>query len=267
MGGRTDAGLPGPYPPYAGDLGSDLRRGQDTADTGFRPLAEFDLQCADRMPFDEFHEALETEPAIGGTTAEVTRADLEDQVTAVQMVFGHSSFAGVVQTSGGGGPLVEGDDRRCAQRAEAHARHVHDRRRPERARPAARRAEYLAAFQPVVVGCRCRQRENRWFDDEIVRRLFQVVVRAEAEAGVHLLCRRVHPAALVAAERPLLVIAGHDVLAQLRADVLQQEAQVPDDREGSQDRVLALYQVVERHRAHRQDDSQRCPSDHRHAPY
>ena len=54
----------------------------------------------------------------------------------------------------------------------------------------------------------------------------------------------VDPAPLVARERPLLVVGGDDVLAQLRPERLEQVAQVPDDREVAQDRAAALHQVV-----------------------
>ena len=53
-----------------------------------------------------------------------------------------------------------------------------------------------------------------------------------------------HPPPLVAAERPLLVVVRHDVLTELRADGLEPVADVPDDREIPEDRVLALQQVV-----------------------
>ena len=64
-----------------------------------------------------------------------------------------------------------------------------------------------------------------------------------------LLRRRVDPAALITAERPVGVVVGDDVLAQLGADGLEQVPQVADDREVAQDRVASLRQVVDAHRA------------------
>jgi hypothetical protein len=74
--------------------------------------------------------------------------------------------------------------------------------------------------------------------------LLEVLVGAEAHVGVGLLGRGVDPAALVAVEGPLVLIGGHDVLAQLGTEGLEDEAQVPDDGEVPQHGVLALEQVV-----------------------
>jgi hypothetical protein len=86
-------------------------------------------------------------------------------------------------------------------------------------------------------------RERRVLDDRVVVHPFQVVVGAEPEVAVGQLRRRVHPAPLVAAEGPLRVVVRDDVLAQLGADGLEQEPQVPDDRVVAQDGVAALQQV------------------------
>jgi hypothetical protein len=74
--------------------------------------------------------------------------------------------------------------------------------------------------------------------------VLEVVVGAEPEIVVLQLGGGVDPAALVTAERPLLVVARDDVLPQLRADGLEQEAGVPDDRKVAQDRVPALDEIV-----------------------
>ncbi len=50
---------------------------------------------------------------------------------------------------------------------------------------------------------------------------------------------------MVAGEGPLIVVVGDDVLPELGPDRFEGVAQVPDDREVAQDRVLALDQVVE----------------------
>jgi hypothetical protein len=60
----------------------------------------------------------------------------------------------------------------------------------------------------------------------------------------NVLTSRFDDAALVARERALLVVRRDDVLAQLRTDRLEHVAEVADDREVAQDRVLALAQIV-----------------------
>ena len=55
------------------------------------------------------------------------------------------------------------------------------------------------------------------------------------------------------------VVVGDDVLAQLGPDGLEEEAQVPDDREVAQDRVLALHEVVDRHDDEERDDRHQQP--------
>ena len=75
--------------------------------------------------------------------------------------------------------------------------------------------------------------------------MLDVVVGAEAEVVVLELGGRVDPAALVAAERPLLVVACDDVLPQLGAEALQEEAQVPVTG-GPEDGVPLLRHVARR---------------------
>ena len=123
---------------------------------------------------------------------------------------------------------------------------------PERLGPPRGTAEHLGARQRSGrVGVhrlvrRPGDREGHLLDDRVVPRVLEVVVGAEPEVGVLALGRRVHPAPLVAAERPLLVVVGDDVLAQLGTDRLEEEAEVPDDREVAQDGVLLLHEVVDR---------------------
>jgi hypothetical protein len=82
-------------------------------------------------------------------------------------------------------------------------------------------------------------------DHRIAGRVLEVVVRTEAEVVVVLLRRRVDPAALVAGERPLLVVAGDQVLPQLRAHRLQEVAGVAQHREVPEQGVLPLHEVAD----------------------
>jgi hypothetical protein len=126
--------------------------------------------------------------------------------------------------------------------------------------PAVRGAEDLARRDDVLgrrAGRALLRRvlgERRVLEDEEVVDVLHVVVRAEAERVDLALGRRVDPAALVARERPLLVVARDDVLAQLGADALDQVPPVADEREVAQDRVAALQRVARGDRSQRGAD-------------
>src|SRR5690606_28656595 len=131
----------------------------------------------------------------------------------------------------------------------AHRRRVDDRLRTKRVLATAEPAEDAHARDVVlrVVAGLAGVRRVVWtraVPDEDVARAVGIVVRAEAEVVVLFLRRRVDPAALVARERPLLVVAGDDVLAQLGTDGLEPVAEVTDDGEVAQDRVTLLRHVV-----------------------
>jgi hypothetical protein len=81
-------------------------------------------------------------------------------------------------------------------------------------------------------------------DDRVAHRVLDVVARAEPEVVVLELGRGVDPPALVAAERPLLVVAADDVLPQLGSDVLDPVAGVREHREVPLQCVGLLGQVA-----------------------
>ena len=117
------------------------------------------------------------------------------------------------------------------------ARESDSRRRPERRAPAMRLPEDLRRCQRVV-GTRARLsvrgralRERRLPEHDKPVRLLQIVVGPEPERVDLPFRGRVHPPALVARERALLVVGRDDVLAQLGTDRLEQEAHAPDQRE------------------------------------
>src|SRR5262249_14222568 len=76
--------------------------------------------------------------------------------------------------------------------------------------------------------------------------------------------RRVDPPPLVARKRPLLVVAGDDVLAELRAEGLEDVAQVADEREIADDRVALLRHVIQRNQDQKNDDTHDGPQAGRH---
>ena len=243
----------GRYAPDGGDFGSDLGTGQHAAQTGLRPLTELDLDGPDRRrgrhPVDQPRKA---ESAVAIAAAEVAGANLPDQVAAVEVVRRHPALAGVVQRAGRGCALVERGDGRGAERPEAHRRDVDQRQGPESFGPAASPAQHLGRGQRhsrvgvIGLAVRGRRRKRGVLDDRVVMDPFQIVVGAEPEVSVGRLRGRVHPAPLVTAERPLRVVVGDDVLAQLWANRLEQEPQVADDRVVAQDGVPALQQVPAR---------------------
>ena len=94
------------------------------------------------------------------------------------------------------------------------------------------------------------QRKGGLFDNQVVRREFEVVVRSEPEIIILILGRCIEPAPLLPAERPLFRVAGNDVLSKFRADCLEQITEMADDRKVAQDGMLTLRQVVDNHRDH-----------------
>ena len=124
-------------------------------------------------------------------------------------------------------PSVERLDRVAGQRAEAHPGDVDDRRRAgtRAARPRGPPITLADGQRALLVrvrgGRRAGPAEGAVLDDGVALDVLDVVVGAEPEVVVLQLRGGVDPAPLVAAERPLLVVAGDDVLPQLRAEPLE----------------------------------------------
>jgi hypothetical protein len=233
-----------------------------SAEAGLGALAQLDLQSPHRSAGHQVLEPVQIEPAAVVAAAEVRGADLEDQLAAVPVVRRQAALAGVLQAAGQRRAAVQRLDRGAGQRAEAHPGDVHHRLRPERPGPAARRAQDLRARYGGLVPGRGGRRGHRppegaVLDDRVSGRVLEVVVGAEAEVVVLLLRRGVDPSPLVAGERPLLVVAGHHVLAQLRPDRLDRVPAVPDHREVAQQRMVPLQEIAHGDRGHRREGSGR----------
>src|SRR5262245_27982453 len=99
------------------------------------------------------------------------------------------------------------------------------------------------------------QRENGMFDDQVIRREFNLVVGTETEVVVLSLRGSVDPTALVSIERTLLTVAGDNVLPQLWSDGFEQIPEMTEDREVPKDGMLALYQIID---DDCQDDCENC---------
>ena len=266
---RADAVHALRHPARRGDLRRHLDAGQHTTEPRLGALAELDLQRAHRRRGHRVLEPGEVEAAVLVTAAEVAAADLVDQVAAAAVVGRDAALAAVLQAPRQRRAAVERGDGVGRQRTEAHAGDVDDGVGPERVPSAARGAEHLRARQPRLLAAVLARRrdggtERPVLDDHVAGRALDVVVGAEPEVVVLELGRGVDPAALVAGERAFVVVAGDDVLAQLRPDPLDEVAAVADHGEVAQDRVPALDQVVGRDRSGRGD--RRCRPEGRPRP-
>ena len=87
---------------------------------------------------------------------------------------------------------------------------------------------------------RMRAPERPMMDDHIAGAVLEVSIGAETEIVVLHLGRGIDPTPLVSAERPLLLVAGNDVLTKLGTDRLQPETCVPHHRKVAQDRMPPL---------------------------
>src|SRR5690625_1080001 len=97
MAGRAHAFFAPRDPAGACDLRIDLGCRPDAAQSGFRALAQFLRYAFDLIDGGIFGELLRVESAVGGTRAEVPRADLPHQVTVMtQVIRRETAFAGVV---------------------------------------------------------------------------------------------------------------------------------------------------------------------------
>ncbi len=246
----ADAVLAGTDAADPGDLVRDLRRRQHPAEARLGALGELDLERPDRSLGQPGAELVEAELAVRGATAEVARADLEDQLPAVAMGRRQASLPGVLQAGRQRRSAVDGLHGRPGQRAVAHRRGVHRRRGPEGMSATAGATEDLRGGQQVLRsrsrGPRRRRRRGERLLLEHRQGLdgVELVVGPEPEGVLLPLRRRVDPAPLVPRERPLLVVGGDDVLPKPGARRFEREARVPDEREVAQDRVASLQHVV-----------------------
>ena len=229
------------------DLRRDLRGGKHAAEAGLGSLAELELDGAHRMLLHHGRQALEVESAALVACAEVPRAELPDEVAAVQVMRCDAALSRVVQASRQRRAAVQRLHGGPGKRSEAHPADADHRLGPERVSPAPSAAQDLGARHRVVEEQRLliRSREGVVLDDEIVGHELGIPVRAEARVVVLLLGGRIDPPAGVPGERPLLVVRGDDVLPQLGADRLEDVPEVPDDGEVPEDRVALLREVVD----------------------
>jgi hypothetical protein len=99
MSRRADAVMPHRYPADPADLGSDLRCREYPTETGFRDLAEFDLDRMYRVRRDGGTQAVEVESPVGVTCPEVATPELPDQFTPLLVVGRNATLTGVVEAA------------------------------------------------------------------------------------------------------------------------------------------------------------------------
>jgi hypothetical protein len=236
---RRDAVLAHGHAAGAGDFRGDLVLGQDAAVAGLGALAELDLDHLHLRIAGLGGEALGVEAAVVGAAAEVAAAQLPHQVAAVLAVVGaDAALAGVVVEVAEPGALVQRADGVGAERAEAHRRDVEQR---GAVGLAALRAADLHAKAAGIA----QRRRAHGVADELEAILVHVAQSAEGLVGALVLGPRVDQRALRAGERQLLAVAFEQVLADLRADALDQIADIAQDRVVAPHRLARLQQVAD----------------------
>ncbi|MCY1427911.1 hypothetical protein D9M71_437790 [compost metagenome] len=245
---RGDAVLAHAHTTGLGNLGADLVPRQDAAVARLGALAELDLDHLHLWRARLLGETLRVEAAVLGAAAEVATADFPDQVTAMfAVVRADAAFAGVMGKTAHARTAVERRDGVGTEGAEAHGRNVEDRGRVGQAalRPANGDTERCRVW---------RGHRQHGMADELEAGFVGIVERAEGFLGAFVLGAGVDQRALRAGERQLVVVALDQVLADFRADGLDQVADVAQDRVVAAHRMVALAQVVQADQAEQRGD-------------
>jgi hypothetical protein len=108
----------------------------------------------------------------------------------------------------------------------------------------ARTAKNLGRWDWLTVARSCAsRRKGSRPHDHLVDSEVKVDISTEPEEVVLPLRSRVDPAPLIPAEGPFAVVSSNDVLAELWADELKEEAKMPEQRPSAKDRMTLLIQV------------------------
>lgn len=128
-------------------------------------------------------------------------------------------------------------------------------------------AKDLGHCELVGVGFWWRRMRERSVPEEHVARHVEVVVGPKPKVRVLLFGRCVDEAPVIATKGQLLIVVCNDVLAQFRADLLDQIPEVPYDWEVPQDGMLFLRDIVDSYSYEQHDDHNDDPHPPRHASY
>jgi hypothetical protein len=203
---------------------------------GLGALRKLDLDHLDLRIARSRLEALGAKRAVLVAAPEVAAAELPDDVAAeLAVIFAEATFAGIVREAAELRPLVERADRVGAQRPEAHRRDVEERVRIG-----------LLAVGPaddhaIVMAFR-RTRCDRMIDPLVIAGVD--VLLGSKRALVELtLGALIGDRAFGTVERRAVGLALEKILADLRADLLEKETDVGEDRIVALEAVIGLNHV------------------------
>ena len=204
--------------------------------SGLGPLRELDLDHLDARGLRPHLEAFRVELPLLGAASEVTRADLPNEVTALKMVGADAALAGVVVELAQLRSEVEGADRVGAERTEAHRRDVEDARGVGLL--AVRTSNGHADVFGVQVPCRDR------VVHPLVADLVHVALGSEGHGVLLVLGPLVNNRALLPIEGNPAGVRLHEVLMDFRADLLEEEPEVSENRKIPEDGMSGLEDIV-----------------------
>ena len=247
---RRDAILVHGHATDLGDLFRNLRRRQHAAMTGLGALADLELHHLDLIGGGHPRELFRIERAVAVAAAEISGADLPDQVAAVLLVIGtDAALAGIMRKAALFGAGVQRPHRIGTERAKTHRRDVEDRSRirPGAVRSADRDAKLLGGL---------RLRRGRMVHPFIALAV-DVLLGAERPLVQHHLGALIDDGAGVAAERHAVLFALEEILPHFRPDLFEQKPQMRRDRVISQHRVVLLKKIVNADRGQSPEDQDR----------
>ena len=206
-------------------------------------LGELDLDHLDLRRGRLRGEPLVAKRTVVVATAEIAAAELPDQVPAeFAVISADATLAGVVCEVSELGALVERANGVRAQRAEAHGGNVEERQRV--GLPTLGAADFQAEIMTIN-----RKGSDGMIDPfEIVA--VDILLSAERAFVEGPLRALIGDRALGAVERRSVGVALQKVLADLRSDLFQAEADIGEDRIVPPQAVLGLQNIPDADRAH-----------------
>ncbi|MEY3286430.1 MAG: hypothetical protein RL500_1160 [Pseudomonadota bacterium] len=237
--GRTHAILTDRYTTRRRNLRRHLRAWQHPTVAGLGALAQLDFDHLHLRVAGVLHKSGLAEGAVLVAAAEIARADLPDEISAVKtVVLADRSLPRVVGELALARAAVEGPNRMGRQRAKAHRGNVED---AGTVGLRARAATGTDLHAKVMAGHRGGHER---VVDPFIPICLHVELRAERPLVRIALGPLVHQGTLLTGKRGRFVVTLQEVLPDFRADVLEQKAHVPDQRVVAQDGPLGLGHIT-----------------------